>query len=471
MMAMTSFTNQQIIGESYGFHDGALSVIRKDGTIEFAGHTERLTGIKHDKSRMPTEFIKHSEKTIYYERPFIKAARQWISGERIEDVIIHRPWHREYVPHHWAHAAGAYYTRPHCWPVEPVCLVVDSVGEFDTASMWYKKEKVWSMKYPVSLGLFYSAVTKEIGFTPNRDEHLTMAMSALGSVNTVLLDWYEEMFETGACHKGFTNPFFKDARLNRGVCAATAQHFLEKKLVEMAFEASVYSPYLCYAGGVALNCVANTKMRPYFEDMWIMPNPGDAGASLGAAAAFLDKPLIWKDPYLGFDPGVRMILNPKTIAKNILDMGAAGVISGRDEFGPRALGNRSILGDPRSRGAAVIRKIKNRDAFSPLAPAILSEHFSEYFEGEQNEYMSYVNRCMHNHQDTIHVNNTARVQSVMPGCRSILREILEEWYELTGCPFLINTSFNLEGKPMPGRIPDMDKLRNFEKEHRINVFA
>jgi carbamoyltransferase len=390
-MIMATSSTDFIIGHSHGFHDAAASVIDTDGNIHYAEHTERLTGVKHDHHRfMGRELSKYEKSacTVFYERPMLKQIRQWFSGE----TISLKPHHDHYVSHHWSHAAGAYFTRPWADDIEPVCVVIDSIGEFNTASIWYKKKRVWSMSYPLSLGLFYSAVTKNIGLRPNRDEHITMAMSSKGIVAKELLDFYKEQFNKGL-HKGMDEST-EDWSIY--MQAATAQHFLEEKIFEIMSIAMQYSDHLCYSGGVALNCVANTKIYGMFKDMWIIPNPGDSGASLGAAAAHLNKRLIWEHPYLGV--GIHTNINPKTVARDILENRAVAITHGHGEFGPRALGNRSLLGDARTEkisndvktGEEVIRKIKDRLPDSPLAPMVLEEYFDKYFTGPKNEYMSYV---------------------------------------------------------------------------------
>ena len=153
-------------------------------------------------------------------------------------------------------------------------------------------------------------------------------------------------------------------------------------------KAKKYSDYLCYGGGVALNCVANTKVQPMFKDVWIMPNPGDAGSSLGAAAAMQDKMLSWIDPYLGYD--IRREVNVKEVVSHLLEHSYCGIANGRAEFGPRALGNRSLLADPRRDIKDTVNQIKRRQKFRPFAPAILEEYADKYFEGPMNEYMQYV---------------------------------------------------------------------------------
>ena len=453
-----------VLGAAHGFHDGAFALLDPDGNIVFAEQTERFSGVKHDKRAYPYDKyltgLKH--KKVFYEKPRIRQARQWIADE---EVRPRQDGFNIYIEHHWAHAASAYYTRP--FDEEPVCVVVDSIGEFDTASIWYKKRKVWSLKYPVSLGLFYSAITKIVGGQPNRDEHLTMALSGYSykGPSDELLERFMDLSYSNL-HRGMDPSICKG--FLPGVIAATAQRYLEIKLMEIMRIAKQYSDYLCYAGGVALNCVANSKIRPLFKDMWVFPNPGDAGAALGAAAAALNKRIPFDHNYYGMD--MNQSIDPKAIARHLVTNGVCGVAHGRGEFGPRALGNRSLLGDPRGRVYDRVYEIKQRHSWSPLAPAILEEHFHTYFRGPKNRYMSFV--CKVNpgldHLDSIkHVDGTARVQVVPPNSKSVLRPILEEWYNLTACPLLINTSLNNKGMPM---VNNRKEAREFESKHDVQVF-
>lgn len=452
-----------IIGESYGFHDGAIAVLKTDGSVYFAEQTERHTGIKHDSNRAIFRPSPLGHKTTaFYEKPRIRQLRQWVADEKIrpkEHGFDH------YIEHHWAHAAASYYTRP--WPeIDPVCVVIDAIGEFDTASIWYKKKKVWSMKYPTSLGLFYSAITQSIGLQPNRDEHLTMALAATYKPYDKQLIKYMRELVTTNLHKGLPESDITSDP-SPGLMAATAQHVLEIEILKIMAIARRYSAHLCYGGGVALNCVANSKIHEMFDDTWIFPNPGDAGAAFGAAAAVLDKHIHMTHNFWGTN--IIRGINPKDAAKHILRHGIAGICNGCGEFGPRALGNRSLLADPRGDVPKKIYEIKNRASYSPLAPVILEECFDEYFEGPKSQYMSYVCKVKNaDHMPMIsHIDGSARVQVINSNSPSILRKVLEEWYELTACPILINTSLNFKGKPV---INNIDKIEQFVKETGIGVY-
>ena len=216
-------------------------------------------------------------------------------------------------------------------------------------------------------------------------------------------------------------------------------------------------------GGCALNCVANSKIKG--KNIWIMPSPGDAGSALGAAALVLKKKLKWKHPYLG-----TLILNnvnPKEVVKELLENKVCGIANGRAEFGPRALGNRSLLGDPRYDIKDTVNDIKKRQKFRPFAPAILEEYADEYFEGPMNEYMQFVAKAKHDYSSVTHVDGTARVQVVKKDCRSVIRYILEEWYSETGCPMLLNTSLNIKGMPM---VDTWEDAENFMRKYNVKVF-
>ena len=430
-------------GLSHGFHDAAICYIDGQEILE-AHHSERHSRIKNDKNLWPEFEIKG--KSVFYERPFLKNLRRLYAGQSWKT----RPKSDHYVSHHWSHAAAAYYTRP--FAEEPVCVVIDAIGEWDTVSIWYNRKKVWSIKYPQSLGLFYSAVTKSIGLKPMEDEYITMGLAAYGKPQYLMDPWLP--YHTG-----------KDFAGDHADIAASAQKIVEDEVVKIMKRARKYSSHLCYGGGVALNCVANSAFHHMFDKIWIMPNPGDAGSSLGAAAAINGKMLNWTGPYLGTN--INREINPKEVVDFLLDKSICGIANGRAEFGPRALGNRSLIADPRKDLKDTINTIKKRQKYRPFAPAILEEHAKDYFSGPMNEYMQFVAKAKHDHKAVTHVDGTARVQVVTPQCKSILRPILEEWYDKTGCPMLLNTSLNIKGQPIVNDIADADA---FEKMYGVKVF-
>ena len=225
-------------------------------------------------------------------------------------------------------------------------------------------------------------------------------------------------------------------------------------------------------GGVALNCSANRLLGEYFENIWIMPNPGDAGSSIGAAACAYGRRLNWDNAYLGTNIAgaypVTRILDCLVTDKIV------GVASGRAEFGPRALGHRSLLADPR--GSEIkdkVNEIKRRQKFRPFAPVILEEYVDRYFDMPRNwsnsRYMQVIGRCRYPHlfPAIVHYDGTSRVQTV-PKDDSGIRQLLEKWYVMTDCPMLLNTSLNIRGEPMVNNRSDGDR---FEKLYGVKVIS
>jgi|TARA_A100000172_G_scaffold32963_1_gene19782 carbamoyltransferase len=444
------------LGISEGFHDAAVAVV-EDKQILFATNIERVTGKKNDKN-IPDKYIKELkdtydyDKTVFYEHFDIKNVRRETFGLAKTEAC--RPYDIRNIFHHEAHYAAAYYTAPF---VPDSTVVIDAIGEFDTATIWVKGRKVWSKQYPWSLGLFYSAITKRIGLKPNEDEYITMGMAAYGDV---CIDMEEEIHSN--CHKGFkrTKWFWHTPE----DIAASAQAHLEMELLNIFAKARTYGPNVAYGGGVALNCVANSKIAPKFDNMWIFPNPGDAGSALGCVLAHNKERINFKDTYLGHD--ITRSTNPKLVVDTLLKRKVVGVANGKAEFGPRALGNRSLLGDVRYDIKDTVNTIKRRQKFRPFAPAILEEFVDEYFDGPTNEYMQFVSKAKHDYKSVTHVDGTARVQVVKKDCTSVLRPILEEYYERTGVPMLLNTSLNIKGKPM---VNTLDDAENFQTLYGVRV--
>jgi carbamoyltransferase len=256
--------------------------------------------------------------------------------------------------------------------------------------------------------------------------------------------------------------------------AASAQLVAEEMIYNVMERARNFgwSTNLVYQGGVALNCLANRNLGNYFENIWIMPSPGDSGSSLGAAALAYGGPIKFDHAYLGHD-----ISGPyptDAIIHSLLRNRITGVASGRAEFGPRALGNRSLLADPR--GSDIKEKvnaIKRRQQFRPFAPVILAEHASEFFDMpygfRDSPYMQSVASCKwpNTYPAIVHVDGTSRVQTV-PSNGSGIRQLLEQWYERTGCPMLLNTSLNIRGEPMVNDRADADR---FEQLYNVQVHS
>jgi carbamoyltransferase len=256
--------------------------------------------------------------------------------------------------------------------------------------------------------------------------------------------------------------------------AASAQVLTEELIYSVMRRAQEFgwSTNLVYQGGVALNCLANRKLGTYFENIWIMPCPGDAGNSLGAAALAHGRRLRWTDAYLGHSiPGEYPV---RALVDHLQSDRIVGVASGRAEFGPRALGNRSLLADPR--GSDIkdqVNEIKRRQKFRPFAPVILAEHVDEFFHmprgWHSSPYMQSIARCRSPdlYPAICHVDNTSRVQTVKADGSGI-RRLLEAWYARTGCPMLLNTSLNIRGEPMVNDRADADR---FEEKYKIKVLS
>ena len=433
----------ETIGFSEGFHDAGICILN-DTEIRFASHSERYSRIKNDKW-LHADLLKHLSckecKNIvaYYENPFLKNLRRLYAGQKWQNPRLK---YDLYFGHHESHAAAGYYTAPFD---DCNILVIDAIGEWNTVSIWDNMKKIKTWNYPYSLGLLYSAITKRIGLKPDQDEYITMGMAAFG----------EPMYDLEPCllennHRGIKD-IWKDAK-NEDL-AASVQALYERKLLDLVEKCPKEN--LIIMGGCALNCVANSKIKN--KNIWIMPSSGDAGSALGAAALVHKKKLEWKHPYLGHN--IDRKISAKDVVRELLRTKVCGVANGRAEYGPRALGNRSLLGDPRYDIKDTVNEIKRRQKFRPFAPAILEEYADEYFEGPMNEYMQFVAKAKHDYSSVTHVDGTARVQVVKKDCESVIRQILEEWYDQTGCPMLLNTSLNIKGQPMVNTWEDAEKFR------------
>jgi carbamoyltransferase len=484
---------QNILGISAGYHDAAATVINNRGDIIFAGHSERYSKKKNDAD-FCSPLIKELENynpidtVAYYERPLIKQLRQWYSGQGIEwnklsvkknihDQIGHANWqdvkHYKNYNHHLSHAAAGFQTSPY---EHATVVVIDAIGEFDTISIWAAEynaqgravyKRLWRQVYPESIGLFYSAVTGRIGLRPLDEEYITMGMAAWGQpryVDTMRILSKENL------HIGIDPAFLNHAP--DVDLAASAQAVCEELIYGVMQRARNFewSSNLVYMGGVALNCLANRNLGDYFEQIWIMPCPGDAGSSLGAAALAYGRRINWTDAYLGHN------IIGKYPVDSIIDClqrdQIVGVASGRAEFGPRALGNRSLLADPRGTDIKEkVNAIKRRQQFRPFAPVILEEHVDEYFNmprgWSDSRYMQIVGVCRNPdlYPAIVHVDGTSRIQTV-PQDGSGIRALLERWYALTGCPMLLNTSLNIRGEPMVNDRADADR---FEQLYGVQV--
>lgn len=483
-----------ILGISAGFHDAAATLINMHGDIIFAGHSERYSKQKNDNnihSSMLTEFCEYDIDTIaYYERPLIKQLRRLRSGEGVDFTSLttrqilkkqlgawlqYLPKHIKSYNHHLSHAAAGFQTSPY---KKATVVVIDAIGEFDTVSIYAahydenghaRYHPLWQQKYPRSIGLFYSAVTQRIGLHPLDEEYITMGMAAWGEPRYVedLRPLLSENLHIGI------DPEFLSGASNEDI-AASAQALTEELIYNIMRYAREFgwSSNLVYMGGVALNCLANRKLGEFFENIWIMPCPGDAGSSLGAAALAYGKRINWQDAYLGHTISGKYPVD--AIVNSLLSDRICGVASGRAEFGPRALGNRSLLADPRGPDIKdCVNEIKRRQKFRPFAPVVLEEYATLYFEMPKgwvdSRYMQIVGRCKYPDifPAVIHVDGTSRIQTV-PKDGSGIRKLLEAWMDQTGCPMLLNTSLNIRGEPMVNDRADADR---FEKLYNVKVFS
>jgi carbamoyltransferase len=225
---------------------------------------------------------------------------------------------------------------------------------------------------------------------------------------------------------------------------------------------------LVLMGGCALNCSANGTIKSDWNDVWIMPNPGDAGSAIGAVLAhrkeFMPMPHVYTGYEIEGDYPVEEVLH------ELLTTGICGVANGRAEFGPRAFGHRSLLADPRGTDIKDrVNTIKRRQKFRPFAPAILEEHASAYFDGYVSPFMQYTSTCTDPGLPAIiHGDGTSRVQTVSAKESVGFRKLLERWYEETGCPILLNTSLNIKGKPIVNTVED---AQEFEAHYGVKVFT
>jgi carbamoyltransferase len=337
-------------------------------------------------------------------------------------------------------------------------------------------KKLWSQQYPHSIGLFYSAMTQRVGLKPLDEEYILMGMAAYGTpqylreMQQQFLNSKDNSQFVQNLHIGVDQEFLPNADPMDIACSAqilTEQ--LIRNVIRLARQLGA-SKNLVYGGGVALNCVANGLLGEFYENIWIVPNPGDAGNSLGAAALGLGSRVKWDTAFLGHNIAGEYPVN------HILDVlvtdHIVGVASGRAEFGPRALGNRSLLADPRGHSIKnKVNEIKQRQKFRPFAPVILEEYVHDYFEmprhWNNSRYMQVVATCRNPElfPAIVHHDGTSRVQTV-PADRSGIRALLEKWNFMTGCPMLLNTSLNIRGKPMVNNRADADQ---FQRLYQVKV--
>jgi len=554
-----------ILGISCYYHDSAAALI-KDGDIIAAAQEERFSRKKHDQDfpKCAIEFclnelgitIQDVNLVAFYDKPFLKFERL------LESYLAYAPkgllsawkglpiWIKDklwisdkikselgfdgkliFPEHHQSHAASAFFPSPF---LESAILTMDGVGEWTTTSLAYGKGNKFDIlaeqHFPHSLGLLYSAFTYYTGFKVNSGEYKLMGLAPYGKpvYYDLILENLIDLKDDGSFimdqsffnyTQGLTMTGSKFHKLFKGLprkpetpisqkemdIAASIQKITE----EIVFRAAKYaknrtgSENLCLAGGVALNCVANGKLKSsgLFKNIWVQPSSGDAGGALGCALFAWYQYLgnirnfenqdsdFMKGAYLGpewFNDEILKWINDsdykakflsdeelyQTVSESLVSEQVVGWFQGRMEFGPRALGNRSILGDPRSEKMQKVLnlKIKFRESFRPFAPSVLEEHVSEYFEYEGvSPYMLMVapvnNQRIHTNLEDkpgfeklyqsrselpaiTHVDYSARIQTVNKDTNPRYHALISAFKEKTGVPVVINTSFNVRGEPI-----------------------
>jgi carbamoyltransferase len=437
-----------------------------------------------------------------------------------------------FTAHHQAHAASAFYPGPFH---EAALLTVDGVGEYATTTIGHGKgdriEILQELRFPHSLGLLYSAFTAYCGFRVNSGEYKLMGLAPYGRPVYVQairdhlidlkadgsfrlnIDYFDFLHRFSMTNEKFHRLFGGPPRKPETVLeprhfdvARSIQAVTEEVMLRLAVQAREVTGQrnLCLAGGVALNCVANGRILKIFERIWIQPAAGDAGGALGAALAVWHASTEKKNARPAPSPAQidlmqGALLGPEFSAdeiehalrggnavyerfeeKELLERTAelleagkvVGWVQGRMEFGPRALGNRSILGDPRSpeMQSTLNLKVKFRESFRPFAPAVLRERAAELFELDaESPYMLLVApikkewrlpvaeglsgldllKYPHSKWPAVtHVDYSARVQTVDPERNPLFYRLIKTFEKRTGCPVLVNTSFNVRGEPI-----------------------
>lgn len=562
-----------ILGISAYYHDSAACLVR-DGRVISAVQEERFSRKKHDY-RFPELAIKSCleqagitadklDYVAFYDKPFIKFERLletylayapsgvgsfikamplWMKQKLwIPDLIRKKLGYQGpiiFLEHHESHAASAFFPSPF---QRAAFLTLDGVGEWTTTSFGVgadnRLEIDYEIHFPHSLGLLYSAFTYYTGFKVNSGEYKMMGLAPYGEPKYVdlILEHLIDLKKDGSyklnmeyfnyCagltmtndrfHKLFEGPprrpesrlTQKEMDIARSIQAVTEEMILRtvhhvRRMTE--------EPYLCLAGGVALNCVANGRIlrEGPFEKIWVQPAAGDAGGALGAALfvwyQYLDNERkadnvhdLQQGSYWG--PGynngyIEAYLDahkipykrlsdeeiPDMVAELIAEEKVIGWFQGRVEFGPRALGSRSIIGDAQSpqMQATMNLKIKFRESFRPFAPSVLAEHADEWFEltpeGKEtvsSPYMLLVapvkperrletsaeeqrlqgieklKVCRSKVPAITHLDYSARIQTVHPETNPRYHNMIKRFYEKTGCPLIVNTSFNVRGEPI-----------------------
>lgn len=484
-------------GISANSHDAALAVF-KDKKLVFASHSERFSGIKNDPD-LCDSLVSHAKRygepdeIVWYESPMKKTLRQLKAGQgfRYSENNVRKYLEKfkvsarkiSNIDHHRSHAAAGYFTSTYS---DATVVCIDAIGEFETFTIWKaegnKLKKVHSQGYPHSIGLWYSAMTQRIGLKPNEDEYILMGMAAYGDARRYNERLQETFFAKMADEKNVSIKFKEN--LHRGclwwnsslketdyfdVAAATQDLYQDNfhSIIKWC-KSHLPSKNLVLMGGCALNCSANSYAKSYYDNVWIMPSPGDAGSAIGAVLGKWNEHIRWPGPYLGYN--IRKPYPIKNLLMELKENKIVGVANGRAEFGPRALGNRSLFADPRGETTKDrVNAIKQRQEFRPFAPVIREQDVEQIFYGAVGPYMQFVSKVRHpeKYPAISHVDGTARVQTVNYKQHPQLYTLLTKWYRETGCPILLNTSLNIKGKPIVNTESD---AKEFAQTYGVNVY-
>jgi carbamoyltransferase len=533
-----------IIGISAFYHDAAACIL-KDGKIIAACHEERFTRIKHDEN-LPVNAINFCLKQAnininevdyiaYYEKPILKfdrilntfiktvpkgfipfkmALKSWLKEKLWVSSVIKKKLNYKgeikFCKHHESHAASAYFTSEFN---ESAFLTIDGVGEKATTTYGIAKDNKLTtlneIHFPHSLGLLYSAFTYYCGFMVNSGEYKLMGLAPYGKPiyidlikahliqikpdgsYTLNMEYFGYEYSLKMITSKFCALFGNKARLADDEMtdfyknvAASIQKVTEEVILSLAKHVKTVSQQknLCLAGGVALNCVANSVLQSanIFKNIWVYPASGDGGTAVGAALLIWHQHLnnpkqlslddLTNHSYLGPDFNNHEIITLldehsiqfhqcneneliEKVANLISNKAVVGWFAGKSEFGPRALGNRSILASPVFNGMQqhLNIKIKKREGFRPFAPIVMEEYANEWFDlPNHSKSMLFTYPCIQPEKipSCVHVDNSARVQTINKHDNKKIHLLLDACYKKTGIPVLINTSFNVRGEPM-----------------------
>lgn len=530
-----------ILGLSCYYHDAAAAVVR-DGRLVAAAQEERFTRKKHDPD-FPINAVNYCLKEAglavndldyvgFYDKPFtkfdriiqtylatwpqslpsfLKAMPVWVKEKIWVPQMVRKNLKYEgpvlFTEHHMSHAASAFLVSPF---QEAAILTLDGVGEWDTTTYGIGRgndiQLLKSIHFPHSLGLFYSAFTYYLGFRVNSAEYKVMGLAPYGKpiyydlimrdlidvkddgsfkLNMKYFAYDRALTMTGTrFERLFGQPTRKSeselAQFHKDV-AASLQKVTDEVVVKLAthVHSETELSNLCMAGGVALNCVANSKVlrQTPFKEVFVQPAATDAGGAVGAAFYIYNtilrnkRTFTWSNAFLGPEYSRREISDfldahnvtyetheraslLKKVAHLMKDQKVIGWFQGRMEFGPRALGSRSIIADARNaeNWQRVNLKIKFRESFRPFAPTVLEERASDFFDFDRpSPYMLFTAQVRENKREVpaiTHVDGSARLQTINRNDHELYYDLIKEFENETGCPVIINTSFNVRGEPI-----------------------